>query len=124
MNKPIMRPVEPEEDVEKAVEQALQGLKVEEPGQPMVYTEPEDVSHATLVKRSRASFIKQLDLLQGRIEDVNRKIGDSIKARDDAIHEAEKHHTSRLKEYERDLYQIKSLRGAVELAIAVLGYDE
>ena len=40
MNKPIMRPVKPEEDVEEAVANALQGLKVEEPGQPMAY--PED----------------------------------------------------------------------------------
>ena len=32
MNKPIMRPVKPEEDVEAAVADALEGLEVKEPG--------------------------------------------------------------------------------------------
>ena len=53
------------------------------------------------------------------------KILESIKARDDAIHEAEKHHASRMRELERDIYEIKTLRGAVELALIALGeYDQ
>ena len=56
MNKPIMRPIKPEEDVEAAVADALEGLKVEEPGKPMAYAE--DNAHRSLIPRSR-EFIQE-----------------------------------------------------------------
>ena len=89
----------------------------------MVYAE--DNAHRSLIPRSRNSFKNHLAQLQERVDDVNRKIIESIKARDDAIHEAEKHHASRMRELERDIYEIKTLRGAVELALIALGeYDQ
>jgi phosphate uptake regulator len=122
MNKPIMRPVKPEEDVEAAVANALEGLKVEQPGQPMAY---QDDRQRDLIPRSRDSFKNHLAQLQDRVDSVNVKILESIRARDDAIHEAEKHHASRMRELERDIYEIKTLRGAVELALIALGeYDQ
>ena len=123
MNKPIMRPVKPEEDVEEAVANALEGLKVEEPGQPMAY--PEDNTHRSLIPRSRDSFKNHMAQLQDRVDSVNVKVLESIKARDDAVHEAEKHHAARMRELERDLYEIKTLRSAIELALIALGeYDQ
>jgi hypothetical protein len=124
MNKPIIRPVAPEEDVEDAVANALESLKVEQPGEPMAYAEEEQAPHRDLIIKSKASFENHLKQLQSRIDAVNRNITSSIHSRDEAIRRAEDHHKERLRELERDLYLIKTLRGAIELAIVALGDDE
>ena len=76
-----------------------------------------------LIGKSRALFTKQLESLQTRIDAVDDRIARSIKARDEAVVMAENLHRERMKDAERDLYQIKTLRAAVELAVAALGYE-
>ena len=120
MNKPTT-----DNDFEAAVEVALDGLKLEpevnyEKAKPI---NSSNEPHANLIDKSRVSFTKQLEALQTRIDVVNSQIGASIKARDEAVTMAENLHKDRMREHERDLYQIKTLRAAVELAVAALGYE-
>jgi hypothetical protein len=86
--------------------------------------DPHQEPHGDLIKKSRASFSQHLDQLEVRISHVNGEIAESIKTRDEAVARAEGHHKERLHQFERDLYQIKTLKAAVELAVAVLGYDD
>ena len=123
MNKPTT-----DNDFEGAVEAAMESLKLDP-----IDDARKDVTspgigraqepHADLIGKSRALFTKQLELLQTRIDAVNDEIARSIKARDEAVVMAENLHRERMKDAERDLYQIKTLRAAVELAVAALGYE-
>jgi hypothetical protein len=130
MNKPTV-----DTDFESAVETALDSLKLEpEPMKDALHVQGETprldqrevhqkASHSTLINKSRAAFERQLESLQVRIDAVNDEIAQSIKARDEAILMAENLHRERMQEHQRDMYQIKTLRAAVELAVAALGYE-
>jgi hypothetical protein len=121
MNKPA-----PEADFESAVETAMESLKLE-PEVLKDLTSPgigrAQEPHANLIDKSRVLFEKQIKSLQARIDATNTEITLSIKARDEAIAMAENLHQERMKGHVRDLYQIKTLKAAVELAEAALGYE-
>ena len=91
--------------------------------EPHVQGEQARVDHANLIEKSRVLFEKQIDSLRVRIDAVNDQIAQSIVTRDQEIEMAEKAHRVRMQEHQRDLYQIKTLRAAVELAVAALGYE-
>lgn len=127
MNKPTT-----DNDFETAVEVALDGMQTATNPQPL-HAQGEQVnyekpptnfsSNRDLIEKTRVLFAKQLESLQVRIDAVNEEIARSIKARDEAVTMAENQHRDRMREHERDLYQIKTLRAAVELAVAALGYE-
>jgi hypothetical protein len=127
MNKPTA-----DNDFEGAVEAAIEGMQTATNPHPL-HAQGEQVnyekaasnfsSNRDLIEKTRVLFAKQLESLQTRIDVVNSQIGASIKARDEAVTIAENQHKDRMREHERDLYQIKTLRAAVELAVAALGYE-
>lgn len=135
MNKPTLQLMPgDEEKLEADLEKQLQGLKVEEPGQPMSYPEEKkdspDLSvanespHRDLIQRSHASFTNHIAQLDARIADVNQAIERAIEAKNAEIAKLEEKHRKFLHAAEKDLYQIKTLKGAVELAMVALGMDE
>lgn len=74
-----------------------------------------------LIPRSKSSFTGHIKQLDEKIAAVNREIVTARTMRDQAIERVDEEWKKRLHECERDLYQIKTLRAAIELAVAALG---
>ena len=117
----IQKPIQ-EADFEQAVEQALEELQVSEEGARALEKEQpiENGSHRDLIKRSRQSFANHLDQLHVRTVDVQQRIAEAGAVRDEQIRQANAAHAAFMAEAEKDLYQISTLRSAVELAHAAL----
>ena len=119
MNKSIM-PTEAELKAE--LEKEMQGVTDDD------LTVQRDISRDSpttrdLIPRSRASFENHLKQLEGRIAGINDTIFNAAQNRDEAIARAEGHYKEFVHQAEKDLYQIKILKGAVELAIVALGNE-
>lgn len=81
----------------------------------------ETSAHTGLLGKGRVSFEKQLESLQSRLEALHNDIARSTKTRNQAIEVAESQHNERMKALQRDVYEVQTLRAAIELSIAVLG---
>lgn len=126
--KPFLRriPEEPftplsDTDLEQAVEAAMETIDDVTPEPPR---EEAPASHRDLISRSKMAFTNQIEQLQKRIDAVNGGIIDSAKKRDEEITKLEAQHRAFMADAELDLYQIKTLKAAVELANASLEHAE
>ena len=117
-----------DEDLVKAVDDAMKDLQGASKELDALYKDEPAANHATphrdLIKRSRTSFEKHLDQLQVRIDSVNQDIARAAQARDELIARAEAQHREFMHQIEKDLYQIKTLKAAVELALASLAHAD
>jgi hypothetical protein len=104
-----------EEDMEAAVDNALNALD-----QTPAPEQEQPTTVRTLVKRSRESFAKNFEQLQTQIHAVDQSIQRSLQNRDAVIAEAEARHRAFEREAEKDLFQIKTVKAAIELAMAVM----
>lgn len=77
-----------------------------------------------LLQRSSKSFANHLVQLDARIADVHRGIEKAIEAKNAEIRQIEERHRAFMIDAEKDLYQIKTLKAAVELAVIALGGDD
>ena len=125
--KPTLKIAGSDEAFEKEVAQAMSDLKIDSPKPTDIPTDKNNLKdnnqnepHRTLVGKSRESFSKNLAQLRSRLQAVNDEIDQSLKTRHEAILAADRRHNEFMRDIEKDLYQIKTLMAAVELAIAAL----
>jgi len=107
-----------DEDMEAAVDSAINAL--DQTPAPEPEPDPQQSTVRTLVKRSRESFAKNFEQLQTQIHAVDQSIQRSLQNRDAVIAEAEARHRAFEREAEKDLFQIKTVKAAIELAMAVM----
>ena len=107
------------EALDDALDNAMNALQPEAPAP----ESSEQSTVRTLIKRSKGSFLKNIEQLEQQVRAVNRAIQQSQREKHDMIVAAEARHRAYEQEAEKDLYQIKTLKAAVELAVAALGYE-
>lgn len=107
-----------EVDMTQAIDDALETIE-------QVKTDDyrEEPAARSLIKRSKASFAKNLEQLEAQVQSAQAAIIQSVQARDDAIAMAAARHNAFVAEVELDLYQVKTVKAALELAIAVLPHE-
>jgi uncharacterized coiled-coil DUF342 family protein len=118
------------EHIEDAIDRAMQELTPEQRDRAMFTKEETAKTEAEakantldLIKRSRASFENNAQNLQQRIDHIKKQILDAALKRDEIIARAHEHHKEYLHQAERELYQITTVKAAIELALAGLAHD-
>jgi hypothetical protein len=102
--------------MDEALDNAMNALQPEAPAP----ESPEQATVRTLIKRSKGSFLKNIEQLEQQVRAVNRAIQQSQREKHDMIIAAEARHRAYEQEAEKDLYQIKTVMAAIELAMSVM----
>lgn len=108
------------EHIDNAIERAMNELT---PDQTYHTTPEKEEPKRSLIKRSRVSFENNLQALQANIDEINGRIADAVRMRDEKIAKVNDIYKRWLHDIERELYQISTVKAAIELALAGLAHD-
>jgi hypothetical protein len=115
------------EQIDNAIERAMNeldpALRVPQQEVEQIEEEARQNTALDLIKRSRSSFENNAASLQANIDQINVRIAEATAQRDDQIARIHDRHREYLHQAERQLYQITTVKAAIELALAGLSHD-